>query len=340
MRSPKMKPEAIDRAREIVERQSRQMARLLDDLLDVSRITRGGIELRTEDLDVRDVVRSAIEALTPVFDECQSQLTTDLPDDELAVRGDSARIQQVVVNLLSNAARYSPPGSPIHLSAGIDGNSVVLKVKDQGRGISPFMLFDIFEMFVQDEQGLERSTGGLGIGLTLVRQIVELHGGKVEAHSQGIGKGSEFVVNLPRQPHAVIHRQHESQHNADMRRILVVEDQDDSREMLRVLLESMGHVVVEEADGSSAVATIGREHPDAALIDIGLPIMSGYEVARQVRLNRFLDDVVLIALTGYGRDVDIQAAKDSGFDEHITKPADSHVIADILARKVRRKKAS
>jgi two-component system, chemotaxis family, CheB/CheR fusion protein len=340
MRAPAVKPEVIDRARQIVERQSRHMARLLDDLLDVSRITRGGIELRKEDLDLRDVVRTAIESLTPVLEERHSELHTDLPDEVLPVRGDSARVQQVVVNLLSNAARYSPPGGPIYLSAAAEGESIVLRVKDQGRGISPSMLSDIFELFVQDGQGIERSMGGLGIGLTLVRQIVELHGGKVHAHSDGPGKGSEFVVRFPRQPHAVIYRMNESQRGAATRRILIVEDQDDAREMLRVLLESMGHVVVEESDGRSAVNTIEREHPDIALIDIGLPVMSGYEVARKVRELRTLDDIVLVALTGYGRAMDIQAAKEAGFDTHITKPADSHAIDELLSSRLQRQKAS
>ena len=338
MRAPTVKPETIDKARQIVERQSRHMARLLDDLLDVSRITRGGIELRKEDLDLRDVIRTAIESLAPVFEERKSQLHTDMPDEVLPVRGDSARVQQIVVNLLSNAARYSPPGGPIYLSATADGGSVLLKVKDRGRGISPSMLSDIFELFVQDGQGLERSTGGLGIGLTLVRQIVELHGGEVHAHSDGPGNGSEFVVRLPRQPHAVIRRLSESQQTADTRRVLIVEDQDDAREMLRVLLESMGHIVIAEADGRSAVATIQSEHPDIAFIDIGLPVMSGYEVARKIREQDALDDIVLIALTGYGRAIDVQAAKDAGFDAHVTKPANSNAIDEILSNRAQRQK--
>src|SRR5262249_23590774 len=204
MQAPNVKSESIEKARQIIGRQSRHMARLLDDLLDVSRITRGAIELRKEDIDLRDVVRHAIEALTSVLEEHNAQLTTDLPPFELPVRGDAARMQQVVVNLLSNAVRYSSPGSPIYLSASETANSVVLKVQDHGRGISPSMISEIFELFVQDGQGLERSTGGLGIGLTFVRQIVELHGGRVEARSEGIDQGSEFVVTLPRQSYAVI----------------------------------------------------------------------------------------------------------------------------------------
>jgi two-component system, chemotaxis family, CheB/CheR fusion protein len=339
MQSPNIKTDAIDKAREIVERQSRHMARLLDDLLDVSRITRGGIELRKEDIDLRDVVRMAIEALTPLIEERRAQIVIDMPDELLAIRGDAARIQQVIVNLLSNAARYSPPGKTIRLWAGSEGELIVLKCKDEGRGISKSMLSEIFELFVQNEQGLERSSGGLGIGLTLVRQIVELHGGTVEAHSDGPGTGSEFIVKLPRQRHAVVKGRAGIAEMGVSRRILVVEDQDDAREMLRVLLESKGHIILDEPDGRSALETIEREHPDVALIDIGLPVMSGYQVARKVRENAVLDDILLIALTGYGRDADIQAAKEAGFDAHLTKPADPQLIDDILAGRSRPQKS-
>jgi two-component system CheB/CheR fusion protein len=312
------------------------MARLLDDLFDVSRILEGRFELNKEDIDLREVIRAAVETLTPSLEASPALLTTDLPTVELPVRGDARRIQHVVVHLLSNAVRYSPPGAHIQLSAHANADSVILKVKDHGRGISPSMLVDIFELFVQDDQGLERSSGGLGIGLTLVRRIVELHGGDVHAYSEGVGRGSEFVVRFPRIAHAVTNdERRESRSAPAQRRVLIVEDQDDSRKMLRMLLESMGHVVVEEADGASAVRTIQREHPDVALIDIGLPVMSGYEVAHHVRENGLLDDVVLVALTGYGRDADIAAARAAGFDAHVTKPADSQLLNDILAGRVR-----
>ncbi len=340
MRARNIKPETQERACLIVERQSKHMARLLDDLLDVTRITRGGIELRKEDLDLRDAIHNAIESLHPLLEDRSSKLSIDVPEIDLPIRGDSARIQQVVVNLVSNAARYSPPGSPIQLSAGIDGDNVILKVKDWGRGISPTMLSDIFELFVQDGQGLERSSGGLGIGLTLVRKIVETHGGKVQAFSEGPGTGSEFTVTLPRQPHALIHRLNAPERTSVTRRVLIVEDQEDAREMLRLLLESMGHIVVEEADGQAGVAAVEREHPDVALIDIGLPVLSGYEVARQIRRNPLFDDVLLVAVTGYGRDTDVEAAKAAGFDEHITKPADNQLIAQILSNRARKQKAS
>ena len=340
MQSQTVRPETIHKAREIVQRQSHHMARLLDDLLDVSRITRGGIELRKEDMDLRDVVYTAIEALTPLLEERRAHINVDMSNDLLAIRGDSARMQQVIVNLLSNAARYSPPGKTIHLSSAAEGEIILLRCKDEGRGISKSMLSEIFELFVQNEQGLERSSGGLGIGLTLVRQIVELHGGTVEAHSDGPGTGSEFVVKLPRQRHAVIAGAVGSSEVGVSRRILIVEDQDDAREMLHLLLESKGHVVLDEADGRSAIETIAREHPDVALIDIGLPVMSGYQVARQIRQNPVLDDVMLVALTGYGRDADVKAAKEAGFDAHLTKPADPRLIDEILSRRAKQQKAS
>jgi PAS domain S-box-containing protein len=341
MQAENVKADSIEKARQIVERQARHMARLLDDLLDVSRITRGGIELRKEDIDLRDVVRNAIEALTPVLEERKAVVELELTDEMLAVRGDAARMQQVIVNLLSNAARYSPPGKTIRLSVDRDGELVVLKCKDEGRGISKSMLSEIFELFVQNEQGLERSHGGLGIGLTLVRQIVELHGGTVEARSDGPGMGSEFIVKLPRQRHAVVSAAPGMSEAEEVpRRILVVEDQDDAREMLRVILESKGHVVLDAADGRSALETIEREHPDVALIDIGLPVMSGYQVARKVRENPVLDDVMLVALTGYGRETDVNAAREAGFDAHVTKPADPELIDEILTGRSKRQKAS
>ena len=340
MQSHAVRPDAINKAREIVLRQSHHMARLLDDLLDVSRITRGGIELRKEDIDLREVVRTGIEALTPTLEERRAHINVNMPDELPAVRGDAARMQQVIVNLLSNAVRYSPADTAIDLSLTAEGDTIVLRCKDQGRGISKSMLSEIFELFVQNEQGLERSNGGLGIGLTLVRQIVELHGGTVEAHSDGPGTGSEFVVKLPRQRHAVICGLAGSSELGISRRILIVEDQEDAREMLHLLLESKGHVVLDEADGRSAIDAIAREHPDVALIDIGLPVMSGYQVARQVRQNPVLDDVMLVALTGYGREADIKAAREAGFDAHLTKPADPRLIDEILSGRARQQKAS
>jgi len=331
MRLPKADDTVRDKALTIVDRQSRHMARLLDDLLDVSRITRGGIELRKEDLDLRDAVQAAIESLAAPLEEKRVEVMTDFRVPVLPVRGDPDRLQQVVVNLLSNAVRYSPAGRPIRLSLTTEGAWIVLTVKDEGRGIAPDMLSEIFELFVQNGQGLDRSVGGLGIGLTLVRKIVEFHGGTVEAHSQGPGTGSEFVVKLPLQKHAVLRRFDNAQRTQVARRVVVIEDQDDTREMLRFHLESKGHVVLDASDGHSGLTAIEREHPDVALIDIGLPLFSGYDVARKIRENRVLDDVVLVALTGYGMAEDVTAARSAGFDYHLTKPADPQMIDEILA---------
>ena len=325
--------EATNRARLIIERQSRHMARLLDDLLDVSRITRGGIELHRDDVDLRSVISTAIEATAPVLADRTEPVVTNITNDKLIVRGDSDRLQQVLVNLISNAARYAPSDTPIWLSAAVEGGMAVIRVKDIGRGIPQHMLGEIFELFVQNEQGLERSKGGLGIGLTLVRKIVELHGGTVDAYSNGPGTGSEFVVKLPRQSGVAAKQSIDPvDRSARARRILVVEDQDDSREMMCCLLSLKGHSVLEASDGMGAVDAIETHHPDIAFVDIGLPILNGYEVAQRVRANPLLDNVVLVALTGYGRDQDIAAAKAAGFDEHVAKPADTSQLDAIVAK--------
>jgi two-component system CheB/CheR fusion protein len=202
------------------------------------------------------------------------------------------------------------------------------------------MLSEIFELFVQNGQGLDRSVGGLGVGLTIVRMIVELHGGRVEAHSDGLGCGSEFVVTVPFQQNAVLRRMAGSQVARPSRRIAIVEDQEDTREMLRFYLETQGHFVLDAADGDSGIHLIEREHPDVALIDIGLPAISGYDVAQRIRTNSVLDDIVLVALTGYGMEADIQAAKSVGFDYHLTKPADPRRIDEILEARTHQRKTS
>ncbi len=323
----------IQRARDVIERQSEHMARLLDDLLDVSRITRGGIVLRKEDLDLRQAIARAIEAVSPQLEERQTKLDIDVGEVPLPVRGDPARLQQVVVNLLSNAGKYSPAGRRVRVSARTLGECVQLSVEDEGYGIAPELLPDIFELFVQREQGLARSDGGLGVGLALVRQLVTLHGGTVEAHSEGIDRGSRFVVTLPLQTHAVLSRPRAEAIRHVERRVVIVEDQDDAREMLGELLEALGYIVFGAKDGQQAIALIERVHPDVALVDIGLPVLDGFSVARHIRQNPVLDDVLLVAVTGYGTDEDVRAAHQAGFGEHLTKPADPKRIEQILARK-------
>jgi CheY-like chemotaxis protein len=314
----------------VIGRQTSHMARLLDDLLDVSRITRGKFDLRKQDVDLRGPIDAAIESTRPLLQERKIDLQIVLPEKAIPVRGDGSRLQQVVANLLANAATYSPKGGWVELRVEQDPQRVKLQVSDRGMGIEPEMLGKIFDLFVQAEQRIDRPRGGLGVGLSLARSVIELHGGAIEAHSEGPGRGSRFLVRLP------VHRDTtrpapEPEVKPTRRcRLVLVEDQQDAREMLRVLLEKRKHVVLEAADGARGIEVIEREHPDAALIDIGLPVLNGYEVARQIRARKQLDDVVLIALTGYGASGDVAAAREAGFDHHVCKPAEVARIEELL----------
>jgi two-component system CheB/CheR fusion protein len=321
----------VERCHSVVERQAKHMARLLDDLLDVSRITRGKFELRIEPLDLRRAVEAAIESTAPAFRGRDIALSVELPPHQVPVRGDANRLQQVVVNLLSNAATYSPRRSKVELVLSVDGDHATIVVRDRGIGIEPGMLGKIFELFVQANQHLDRAHGGLGVGLSLARSVIELHQGTIEAKSDGPGRGSAFVVRLPlSEPAAEVRR--EPAVSSGRWRVVLVEDQPDSREMLRSLLERRNHQVIVAADGASAIEVIEREQPDAAFIDIGLPVMNGYEVARKIRSRGHLDGVLLVALTGYGSQADIAAARAAGFDEHVIKPAELHQLEQVLGR--------
>ena len=322
--------EVLERCKLALERQSAHMKRLLDDLLDVSRITRGKFDLRVEELDLRKPIESAIEATAPLLQQRGILLQVDLPQEPLPVRGDSSRLCQVIVNLLSNAANYSPHGSPVELHVRTKAGKINVRVKDRGVGIEPELLDRIFELFVQSEQKLDRSRGGLGVGLSLAKNIIELHAGTIEAHSDGPGRGSEFELWLPRGSEARVATT-AAPVQGDHCRIVLVDDQEDSREMLRMLLESRDHQVMDAADGESALQLIEREKPDVAFVDIGLPVMSGYEVATKIRAQRELDGVRLVALTGYGASSDVEAALRAGFDEHVVKPADISRLDRILA---------
>ncbi|MCW5802075.1 MAG: PAS domain S-box protein [Deltaproteobacteria bacterium] len=327
----------VKKCHSVIGRQAHHMTRLLDDLLDVSRITRGKFELRKADLDLRAPIEAAIESTYPLLARNSIALHTQLPETAVPVRGDASRLQQVVGNLLSNAANYSPTGSSVDLRLSCSAQQAVLVVADQGVGIDPAMLGKIFELFVQVDQRIDRPRGGLGVGLSLARSVVELHGGTVEAASQGPahGGGSTFTVRLPIQANAILPRP-ERQPAAKLRvdgkgcRVVVIEDQQDSREMLRVLLEKHHHVVIEAGDGERGADLIEKEHPDVALVDIGLPGLDGYEIARVVRAHKHLEDVVLIALTGYGAPADLASAREAGFDHHICKPAELGRILELL----------
>jgi two-component system CheB/CheR fusion protein len=318
------------RAGQVVARQANHMARLLDDLLDVARITRGQIVLRPERIDLRDTARSAIEALAPFLAEHDTRLTTDITDEPLPVVGDAARLQQVQTNLLSNASKYSPPGSTVRFEMTRVGTSAMIRVSDHGRGIEREMLPRIFDLFVQGPQSLARPEGGLGIGLTLLKSIVELHDGHVEAASDGPGRGSTFTVWLPLAADAKKAPVGRTAMRAAARTVVVVEDQEDARLMMRILLEAHGVRVFTAADGEEGVEVIDRIRPDLALVDLGLPVMSGFELARRIRANPTHAGLYMVALSGYGQDSDIQASVAAGFDEHLTKPADPGRLEALL----------
>ena len=317
-------------ASNVVERQARHMARLLDDLLDVARITRGRIVLRNERFDLRETTRSAIESLGPFFEEHGTRLVIHLDDEAIPVFGDPARLQQVQANLLSNASKYSPNGSEVRLEVRREGDQALIRVSDAGRGIEPEVLPRIFELFVQGKQSIERPEGGLGIGLTLARSLVELHHGTVEAQSPGLGAGSVFTVRVPLASAAAAATP-QTPSRPPVKTVVLVEDQADARRMMQLFLEGEGIRVHAAENGIEGIDLIERLHPDLALVDLGLPVLTGFELARRVRSNRANKDVWLVALSGYGQDSDIQAALDAGFDEHLTKPPDHARLQQILS---------
>jgi len=317
--------EGLDRVRKSMERQVRHLIRLVDDLLDVSRISRGKINLRLEPVELGRVLHQALESAEPLVSERQHELVVEQCDEDLVLYADQVRLTQVVSNLLHNAARYTEPGGRIEVSCGRDGGQAVLRVADNGRGIAPPMIDRIFDIFVQEREG----GGGLGLGLTLVHRLVQLHGGAVRAYSEGIDRGSEFIVRLPLMvgdvaglpaPHEEAEQNGEARARRPLR-IVVVDDQDDVRESMQALLEGWGHQVQAAADGKSAVELIVSSHPEVAFIDIGMPGLDGYAVARRVRAELAGQSPRLIALTGYGREEDREKARRAGFDTHLTKPA-------------------
>ena len=315
----------------VVERQAKHMTRLLDDLLDVSRITRGRIVLRTEGLDLRDTARAAIEALGPLLAEHDTHLTVDIPDEPVRVIGDAARLHQIQANLLSNASKYSGRGGHVRFELCQEGDYARIRVSDNGRGIEPELLPRMFDLFVQGDQSIARSEGGLGIGLTLLRSLVELHDGRVDAHSDGPGRGSTFTVWLPlASSHVTAREAAEKPPRSAVRTIVLVEDQPDARRMLQLLLESMGLQVATADNGEDGAALIERLRPDLAIVDLGLPVMSGFDVARRLRRNAACARTRLIALSGYGQDADVQRSLEAGFDEHLTKPPDPERLEDVL----------
>ncbi|HYU82292.1 MAG TPA: ATP-binding protein [Candidatus Polarisedimenticolia bacterium] len=333
MRIHENEPSRVARSREIVERQIEHMSRLIDDLLDVSRITRGKIELREQPLLLSSVIERAIESARPLIDERGHRVVLDLPTEPVTFLADPARLAQVFANLLNNAAKYTDVGGRIWLRARVEGDQIVVGVKDDGPGLTKELRKHAFDLFMQGPQTRARARGGLGIGLTLVRRLVELHGGTVEALSEGPGKGTEFVVRLPvrlpvvadgAQPTAAIAAL------GPRRRILVVDDNVDAAEALGELLRDYGHEVVTAHDGAQALDSARLHRPEIILLDISMPEMDGYEVAKRIRGELSLGDALLIALTGYGEDRHRRLAREAGFDQHVTKPVDALKLEELL----------
>ena len=324
----------LDWARNVIERQVQQMTRLVDDLLDVSRITQGKIALRRERVELAAVVGSAVESTRSLVEELGHQLTVALPSEPILLEADPARLSQVLMNLLNNAAKYTNPGGRIWLTAEPGGEGVSIRVRDNGIGIDPQMLPRVFEVFTQAEQSMERSQGGLGIGLTLVQRLVEMHGGTVSAHSEGTGKGTEVVVRLPvlgsddRLPESAVQRRDAAGPSRLL--ILVVDDNRDAAESLAMLLQMWGHEVRTAHDGLAAVEAAAEFEPDVVLLDIGLPKLNGYDAARQISQAR-RRSMVLVALTGWGQDEDRRRSSEAGFHHHLTKPVELEALQRVLA---------
>jgi PAS domain S-box-containing protein len=321
---------------EVIGRQVRQMTRIVDDLLDVSRITQGKIKLRKAAVDVSSIVSAAVETSRPLIEGRKHKLNITLASETLKVEADLTRMAQVITNLLNNAAKYTEEGGQIWLSVQRDGSDATIAVRDNGIGMPADMLATVFDLFPQADRTIDRSQGGLGIGLTLVRTLVELHGGSVSASSDGVGRGSEFVVRLPlvgasRMKSVEPSTAETNGHLAGFsQRILVVDDNVDSAKTLAMMLKVMGHESRVSHDGQAAIETAQEFRPTLVLLDIGLPRMNGYMVAEQLRSIPALRGVILVALTGYGEDQDRRRSREAGFDQHFVKPLSFAALQELV----------
>ena len=324
----------FSRALDVLERQLQHIARLVDDLLDVSRIIGGHIELRKATLDLAGVIARGAETAQPLVEERRQRLEIVVPSEPLWIEGDLVRLAQVVANLLTNASRYSPELGRIRLTASREGAEVCLRVRDHGIGIGPELLPRVFELFVQGETSLARPHGGLGIGLTLVRRLVGLHGGRVTVESAGADRGTEFTVWLPL---ATRPTEEDSETGAPLRpadasprRVLVVDDNVDAAEGAALILRTAGHVASTCYDGSSALTLAVELGPQVVLLDLGLPDLDGYEVARRLRELPSLSEVVIVAVTGYGQESDRRRGREAGIDHHLTKPVEPATLLTLV----------
>jgi two-component system CheB/CheR fusion protein len=323
----------LEEAHSMVERQLNQLVHLVDDLLDVNRVIRGTLVLRKEPVELSTIVHSAVETVGPLIGSGRHELTVVLPPHPVILDVDPLRLVQALQNLLTNASKYTPRGGRIEISAMQQDGEAVIRVTDNGIGIPPDMLNKIFGMFTRIDSGLEQAQGGLGVGLTLVRQMIELHGGSVEARSEGLGCGSQFVVRLP------VSTRVESARAGDAavapgnprRRILVVDDNRDSADSSAMMLELMGHETTRAYDGIEALEAAAAFRPEVILLDIGLPQMSGHEVAARIRAQPWGAGIILIAVTGWGQEKDRHQSRESGFDHHLVKPIDTVELVQLLA---------
>jgi CheY-like chemotaxis protein/two-component sensor histidine kinase len=329
--------------RDVIARQVQRMALLLDDLLDVSRITRGRLQLKKEPVDLASLITSAVETARPVIDAKRHVLEIVLPQEPVELMVDPLRLSQALSNLLTNAAKYSDPAGYINITAALSADELTVSVRDGGIGLSAGDLPEIFEMFSQVDSAIDRSEGGLGIGLALVKGLVALHGGTVEAQSPGLGQGSTFTIHLPAA--AVVY--HGARSDAPLATrvdiagprcsVLVADDNRDAADSLAVLLQMSGYEVHACHASHEALALAARERPDALILDIGMPAMTGYELAHHIRQEDWGRHALLIAVTGWGQKEDRERSRAAGFDHHLTKPVDPEVLQGLLAEFVRRR---
>ena len=324
----------VKTARDVISRQVTTMVRLIDDLLDLSRISRNKLDVRKERVELAAVLESAVESSRPHINQCRHELTISLPNEALHLDADPTRLAQVFLNVLNNAAKYTNHGGHIWLTAKREGSDAVVSIRDNGIGIPETMLSTIFDMFLQVDRSLEQSKGGLGIGLTLVRRLVEMHDGSIEARSNGLGEGSEFVVRLPlvvASPCKLAPDRTEVGTKSLSRcRILVVDDNKDAADSLAMLLRIDGNDIRTAYDGPEAVAVAEVFRPEVVLLDIGLPKLNGYDVARRMRQQPWGRSATLIALTGWGKDEDRRLSQDAGFNAHLVKPVDLAALEELL----------
>jgi CheY-like chemotaxis protein len=326
----------LQQLRDIIDRQTRQLMRLLDDLLDVSRIGSGKIRLRKDVISLAAAVAGAVETVRPLVDAQGHQLVVTVPDEPIELEGDLGRLAQVFANLLNNASKFTDRGGRIEVIVERRGGEAIVTIRDNGIGIDTGQMAHIFELFQQVDQSLEKGQGGLGVGLSLARSFVEMHGGRIEARSDGLGQGSAFVVSLPVRAAAPGARKGSAAEPATIapgrhrRRILIADDNVDSSFVMAAALRAAGHEVQTTHDGRTAVEIVRSFRPDLAILDIGMPQLNGYDAARQIRQEAPAVRPTLVAITGWGQDEDRRRAFDAGFDRHLTKPVDLRIIQQLI----------